>query len=246
MDRMVYVAMTGAKQVMRQQGLIAHNIANLNTDGFRADLAHSRPAPIYGTGHPTRVNTITAGDGFNHAPGTLVSTGRTLDVAVKGQGWIAVQAPDGGEAYTRAGALSINSLGLLETADGHMVMGSNGPLSVPVHVELVMGNDGTISIVPQGQGPATLASVDRVKLVNPDPALLEKGVDGLIRARDGSTADADASVQVVSGFLETSNVNMAANLVAMIENARKFEMQVKMMQTADENATRAMEMARLS
>jgi flagellar basal-body rod protein FlgF len=246
MDRMVYVAMTGAKQVMRQQGLIAHNIANLNTDGFRADLAHSRPAPVYGTGHATRVNTITAGDGFNHASGTLVSTGRTLDVAVKGQGWIAVQAPDGGEAYTRAGALSINSLGLLETADGHMVMGSNGPLSVPVHVELVMGNDGTISIVPQGQGPATLASVDRVKLVNPDPALLEKGVDGLIRARDGSTADADASVQVVSGFLETSNVNMAANLVAMIENARKFEMQVKMMQTADENATRAMEMARLS
>jgi len=113
-------------------------------------------------------------------------------------------------------------------------------------VELVVGNDGTISIVPQGQGPATLASVDRIKLVNPDPALLEKGVDGLIRARDGSTADADAAVQVVSGFLETSNVNMAANLVAMIQNARQFEMQVKMMQTADEIATRAMEMARLS
>lgn len=246
MDRMVYVAMTGAKQVMRRQGLIAHNIANLNTDGFRADLAHSRPAPVYGAGHPTRVNTITEGDGFNHASGTLMSTERTLDVAVKGQGWIAVQAADGGEAYTRAGALSINSLGLLETADGHMVMGSNGPLAVPVHVELVVGNDGTISIVPQGQGPATLASVDRIKLVNPDPALLEKGVDGLIRARDGSTADADAAVQVVSGFLETSNVNMAANLVAMIQNARQFEMQVKMMQTADEIATRAMEMARLS
>lgn len=245
MDRMVYVAMTGAKQVMRRQAVVAHNIANINTDGFRADLAHSSPAPVRGTGHSTRVNAIAQGDGFSHASGTLMSTNRTLDVAVKGEGWIAVQAGDGSEAYTRAGALSINSLGLLETADGQMVMGSNGPLAVPVHVELAMGNDGTISIVPQGQGPATLASVDRIKLVNPDRELLEKGADGLVRLKDGGTAEPDAAVEMVSGYLETSNVNMAANLVAMIENARQFEMQVKMMQTADENATRAMELARL-
>lgn len=246
MDRMVYVAMTGAKQVMRRQSVIAHNLANLNTDGFRADLAHSSPAPVRGAGHPTRVNTVTQGDGFSVAVGTLMNTGRTLDVAVKGKGWLAVQAADGSEAYTRAGALSINSFGLLETAAGEMVMGSNGPLAVPVHVELAMGNDGTISIVPQGQGPATLASVDRIKLVNPDPALLQKGADGLVRMIVGGTAEPDAAVQIVSGYLETSNVNMAANLVSMIENARQFEMQVKMMQTADENATRAMELARMS
>lgn len=246
MDRMVYVAMTGAKQVMRRQAILAHNLANLNTDGFRADLAHASPVPVRGPGHPTRVNTVTRGDGFSLAVGTLMSTGRTLDVAVKGEGWLAVQAADGSEAYTRAGALSINSLGLLETADGQMVMGSNGPLAVPVHVQLAMGSDGTISIVPQGQGPATLASVDRIKLVNPDHRLLQKGADGLVRMKDGGTAEADAAVEVVSGYLETSNVNMAASLVSMIENARQFEMQIKMMQTADENATRAVELARLS
>ena len=244
---MVYVAMTGAKQTMRAQTLVSNNLANANTDGFRADLAYFGSAPVYGGGHPTRVNGITEGGGFNHSSGVLISTGRDLDVAVKGPGWIAVQASDGTEAYTRAGALNITSLGLLETGTGELVLGDNGPVAVPERQTVVsIGVDGTISIVPQGQGPQTTAEVGRIKLVNPDPALLTKGADGLVRLMDGSAASADASVQLSAGHLESSNVNLAAELIDMIGLARQFELQVRMMQTADDNATRAADIVRVS
>ena len=245
MDKMVYVAMTGAKQTLRAQTLVSNNLANASTDGFRADLAYFGSAPIYGQGYPTRVNGVTEGGGFNHASGVLISTGRDLDVAVKGQGWIAVQARDGTEAYTRSGALNVTSLGLLETSTGELVLGDNGPVAVPARQNLAIGTDGTISIVPEGQGPQTIAEVGRIKLVNPDPATLTKGADGLVRLADGSTAAADANVLLQAGNLESSNVNLAAELIDMIGLARQFELQVSMMQTADDNASRAAELVRI-
>ena len=175
----------------------------------------------------------------------LISTGRDLDVAVKGQGWIAVQARDGTEAYTRSGALNVTSLGLLETSTGQLVLGDNGPVAVPARQNLAIGADGTISIVPEGQGPQTIAEVGRIKLVNPDPATLTKGADGLVRLADGSTAAADANVLLQAGHLESSNVNLAAELIDMIGLARQFELQVSMMQTADDNASRAAELVRI-
>ena len=246
MDRMVYVAMTGAKQVMRRQAVVNSNLANVNTDGFRADLARFGAAPVRGAGLPTRVNSVVAGDGFDTVTGTLMSTGQPLDIAVKGQGWIAVQDQQGNEAYTRSGALGINSVGLLETRTGELVVGDNGPVAIPDYSALEVGADGPISVVPKGQGPETLAAVARIKLVNPDPLTLEKGPDGLVRTADGGPADADASVEISPGFLETSNVNLAETMVDMIELARQFEMQVRMMRTADENASRASEMARIT
>ncbi len=246
MDKMVYVAMTGAKQTLRAQTLVSNNLANASTDGFRADLAYFGSAPIYGGGHPTRVNGVTTGGGFNAQAGALVGTGRDLDVAVKGPGWIAVQARDGTEAYTRAGALNVTNLGLLETSTGELVLGDNGPVAVPPRQNLAIAGDGTISIVPEGQGPQTIAEVGRIKLVNPDPTALVKGPDGLVRLADGEGAAAAASVQLVSGYLEASNVNLAAELIDMIGLARQFELQVRMMQTADENANRAADMVRMS
>jgi len=246
MDKMVFVAMTGAKQTLRAQTLVNHNLANANTDGFRADLAFFGSAPIYGGGYPTRVNGVTTGAGFNTKAGVLIETGRDLDVAVKGSGWIAVQARDGTEAYTRAGALRVTSLGLLETGTGELVLGDNGPVAVPARQTLTIGGDGTISIVPEGQGPETIAAVGRIKLVDPDLAALVKGGDGLVRLPGEEGATADASVQLVSGYLEASNVNMAAELIDMITLARQFELQVRMMRTADENATRAAELVRVS
>lgn len=246
MDRLIYVAMTGAKQLMQAQGLVAHNLANAATNGFRADLARFVASPVAGPGYASRVNTAASGLGFDHSPGTLIETGAVLDVAVDGPGWIAVQAPDGSEAYTRDGSLALTPLGLLTTRRGELVLGDNGPISIPPHVELVVGGDGTISIVPQGQGPETLAQIGRIKLVNPDPALLEKRPDGLVRLAEGGEAEADAGVRIVSGYVESSNVNPAETMVAMIELARQFELGVRMMRLADQNAERAAELARLA
>lgn len=246
MDRMLYVAMTGAKQLMQAQALVSHNLANVSTSGFRADLARFEARPIEGPGYPSRVNTVATGLGFNRSQGTLVQTGEMLDVAIDGDGWLAVQAPDGSEAYSRGGSLTVNSLGLLETERGELVLGDNGPLAVPPYTEIAIAADGTVSIVPQGQGPETLAQVGRLKLVNPDAARLTKRTDGLIAVKPGPEIDADANVRIASGFIETSNVNVAATLVEMIEVQRQFDVAVRMMQAADENASRAASLASIS
>jgi flagellar basal-body rod protein FlgF len=246
MDRLLYVAMTGAKQLMQAQTLVAHNIANVATNGFRADLARFEARPVEGPGYASRVNTVASGLGFDHTQGALQPTGGALDVAIEGRGFIAVLAADGQEAYTRGGTLNVNSLGLLETQRGELVLGDNGPVAVPPHVEITVGHDGTVSIVPQGQGPETLAQVGRIKLVNPAPETLEKRPDGLVRLRDGASAESDAGVQLVSGFIESSNVNAADAMVSMIEYARQFEVAVRMMRIADDNASRAASIVRLS
>jgi flagellar basal-body rod protein FlgF len=245
MDRLIYVAMTGAKQLMQAQTLVANNLANVGTNGFRADLARFAAQPVEGPGYASRVNTVASGLGFDASQGALQETGNTLDVAIDGAGYIAVQAADGSEAYTRGGTLNVNALGLLETQRGEIVLGDNGPLAVPPYSEITVAHDGTIAIVPQGQSAETLAQVGRIKLVNPDPATLEKRPDGLIRMADGAVAEADGSVGLASGFIESSNVNVATALVDMIEYARQFEIAVRMMRVADDNESRAAAIARL-
>jgi len=246
MDRLLYVAMTGAKQLMQAQALVANNLANVATSGFRADMARFEARPIEGPGYPSRVNTVASGLGFDRSQGTLLQTGEVLDVAIDGPGWLAVQSRDGSEAYSRGGSLKVNALGLLETERGELVLGDNGPLAVPPHTAIAMAGDGTVSIVPQGQGPETLAQVGRLKLVNPEPQRLEKRTDGLVRVNDDAEVETDANVKVASGFIETSNVNVAATLVDMIEYARQYDLAVRMMQTADQNATRAASLASIS
>lgn len=246
MDRLVYVAMTGAKQLAQAQALVAHNLANVSTTGFRADLARFEASPVQGPGYPSRVNTVASGLGFDRTQGTLVQTGETLDVAIDGAGWLAVQTRDGSEALSRGGSLKVNAVGLLETERGDLVLGDNGPLAVPPYSEIAVAGDGTISIVPQGQGAATLAQVGRMKLVNPPAAQLEKRPDGLVRVRGGAELESDANVRVSSGAIETSNVNMAATMVDMIEYQRQFDLAVRMMRVADDNASRAASLATLS
>jgi len=243
MDRLLYVAMTGAKQLMQAQTLVAQNLANIGTTGFRADLARFEARPVAGPGYPSRVNTVATGVGFDHSQGALVDTGEALDIAIDGQGWLAVQAKDGSEAYSRGGSLNVNGLGLLETERGELVIGDNGPVAVPPNVNVSIARDGSVAIVPQGQGPETLAQIGRVKLVNPDPQKLEKRPDGLVRLVGGGKAQADANVQLVSGAIETSNVGVAETMVSMIEYARQFEVAVRMMRVADENAARAANIA---
>lgn len=243
MDRMLYVAMSGAKQIELAQAANTHNLANANTTGFRADLEAFRALPVYGPGYPSRVYAMAERAGVDLAPGSIGTTGRELDIAVNGEGWIAVQARNGTEAYTRRGDLRIGANGLLETGDGHAVLGNGGPIAVPPAEKLEIAADGTISIRPLGQSAATLAVVDRIKLVKPDPQQLTKGADGLMRLKDGKTADADASMQVVAGALESSNVNAVEALVTMITLQRQYEMQVKIMrETRDNDAASAQTM----
>ncbi len=243
---MLYIAMTGARETMRSQAVNTNNLANASTTGFRADMESFLSQPVYGPGFPGRVYAVANGAGVDLSGGTIQSTGRELDVAVKGAGWIAVQAPDGGEAYTRAGDLRVDSFGILTTGVGYPVLGEGGPIAVPPNGKLDIGADGTITVQPLGQGVNALAIVDRIKLVNPASASLTKGEDGLIRQRNGAPAQADAAVKLVSGALESSNVNAVESMVRMIELARQFETQIKMMKTAEENDAAASKLMSMS
>jgi flagellar basal-body rod protein FlgF len=239
MDRAIYLAMNGATQTMRAQTQATHNLANVSTVGFRAEMASLDRLPVAGDGLPSRVNVVERSLGADLTIGPQMSTGRELDVSIQGQGWIAVQGSDGVEGYTRAGDLEVNADGFLVTATGLQVLGDAGPLTVPPFTKLDVGQDGTVSVVPQGQGPETIAAVGRIKLVNPEPADLVRSADGLMRMADGSTAPADASVTVISGVLEGSNVNPTRALMEVISLSRQFEMQIRAIQTADDNAEAA-------
>jgi flagellar basal-body rod protein FlgF len=234
MDRLLYVAMSGAKETLRAQASNNHNLANAGTTGFRAELAAFQSREVQGSGFGTRVYATATSQGFDHSTGALTETGRDLDVAVRGDGFIAVQGLDGREAYTRAGDLRIEADGTLRTATGLQVMGDGGPISVPPATSVLVGSDGGVSIVPLGQGADTRAIVGRIKLVNPEPTQLERGTDGLFRLRDGTDAPADAQVSLASGVLESSNVSVADSMVKMIELSRRFDLQVKAMRAAED------------
>jgi len=246
MDRFLYISMSGAKETLRAQTANNHNLANASTTGFRADLSAFQSRAVAGSGYASRVYATSSTTGWDQTQGALTQTGRDLDVGINGPGWIAVLAPDGREAYTRAGDLRIDPNGLLTNGAGHLVLGDAGPLTVPPHSSVMIGADGTISIVPIGQGPETTSLVGRIKLVNPPPETLVRGDDGLFRTNDGADAPADASVRLVSGVLESSNVNVADAMVNMIELARQFDLQVKAMRTAEDNATAAAQLLRIT
>ncbi|GIX22691.1 MAG: flagellar basal body protein [Gammaproteobacteria bacterium] len=233
MDRLIYTAMNGARTVLWRQAVNNHNLANLDTTGFRADLAAQQGWLLRGAGYAARA----VGDGrwlgFDATPGRLQHTGRDLDVAVAGRGYLAVQTPEGGEAYTRAGALRVDAAGVLRTAEGWAVLGDGGPIALPPFESVEIGADGTVSVRPAGQGAATLAAVARIKLVAPPDGELVKRPDGLLEHPAG-VQPADAGVRLVSGALESSNVNAVDALVTMIDLSRQFELGVKVLERAEE------------
>ena len=239
MDKLIYTAMTGASHVLQQQAAVSENLANTNTPGFRATLNTFRAVPLVGEGLPTRTFVVDSTAGSDFTPAAFQPTGRALDVAVNGTGWLAVQASDGKEAYTRNGSLQISSNGVLQTRTGQNVLGESGPITIPPNVQISFAKDGTISAVPDGPQASSVTVVGRLKLVNPDALKLERGGDGLFRLKDGSAAAADAKTEVVPGNLEGSNVSTVEMLVNMISLARKFDMQMKMLQTADNDAKQA-------
>ncbi|MAR92459.1 MAG: flagellar basal body rod protein FlgF [Pseudomonadota bacterium] len=234
MDKFLYISMTGAKEALNAQQLRANNLANVSTTGFKSDFQQYRAMSVFGEYHPTRAYAMTENPGTDTTAGVYVETARDLDVAIKGDGWFAVQTPDGGEAYTRAGDLKRDVTGTLTTGTGMPVLGDGGPIVLPEYERLVVGVDGTLSITGLGEDALALAQVGRLKLVNPEPGALAKGEDGLFRMKDGSELPADPGVQVVNGMLEGSNVNPVNEMTAIISHSRLYEMNVKMMQAAKE------------
>jgi flagellar basal-body rod protein FlgF len=235
MDKALYIAMSAAKNNMLGQAVRSNNLANANTTGFRSDFEQARSMGVYyGEGLPTRAFALTESPQTNFAEGALIQTGRDLDVAVKGRGFIAVQAADGREAYTRAGSLYVDSAGVLRTGNNLPFMGNAGPMAIPEFQKLEVGLDGIVSIVGKGEAPDALVQVDQIKLVNPDESLLRKGADGLLYAEEDIGIGVD--VTLVSGFLEGSNVNPVDELTHILTLARQYEMSIKLMKTTEENS----------
>lgn len=246
MDKALYTAMTGASASLRSQAAVSHNLANVSTVGFKAELVGTRPFEVTGRGLPTRFDAVPEKIGFDSSNGPLQNTGNDLDIALHEGVWLAISDRNGNEAYTRAGELRVNSNGQLTTVTGNPVQGVNGPISVPPQQKLLIGADGSISIVPQGQGPETLAQVGRIKLIRPEPGQLERSEDGLFRIKGGAAPAPATGVALTSGALEGSNVNAASALVQMIELQRQFETQVKVIKSADDNARLSASLMRLS
>ena len=246
MDHALYVAMTGAAQTLQAQAVNSHNLANASTVGFKAELAAQQAVAVDGPLMPTRVNTQLRGQGFDGSLGNIMQTGNPLDVALAQDRWLAVQSPDGSEAYTRAGDLQVGADGLLRNGGGHMVMGDGGPLSVPPNSQIAIGGDGTVTVVPLGQGPEAPTTIGRLKVVAATAEQLERGSDGLMRAREGVSLEAASGASMTSGAVEGSNVNLAESMVTMIQLARPFEMQVKLMKTTEQNDQASTSLMRMS
>jgi len=241
MDRIIYTAAGGAARVLEHQGVVSNNLANVSTAGFREELAMYRAVPLQGHNSlPTRISTATATTANSFQQGGMAETGHALDLAIRGEGWFAVQTPDGGEAYTRAGEFAVNVQNLLVTQSGMPVLSADGaPIEIPERGTLTFSDDGQITVLGAGDNPNDIQNIGMVKLVNPSVEDLVRGDDGLFRVAGGNIAQPDPQVRMVSGYVERSNVNPAEAMVSMIANARLFDMQMQVIKEATTNAERA-------
>lgn len=234
MDKLLYIAMTGARESGFAQAKTAHNLANASTTGFKADLAQFRAMPVYGEGLPSRVFAMTERPGYSLDHGGISTTGRDLDVAIKGDGWLVVQGENGEELLTRRGDLKIDANGMLTNGVNQPVLGDGGPISIPPFDKVDIAGDGTITIRPIGAQPNETAIVDRIKLVNPDPKSLYKNAQGLFISNETDVFENDIGVSLQTGGLEASNVSVVEELTNMIQLSRQFEVQVKLMGSVEE------------
>lgn len=235
MDKLLWVALSGASESMVAQSIKANNLANVSTPGFRAMLEQQRSIQAFGDGLPTRVYTGTESPGHNFSVGGFKQTGKDLDVSIQNQGWFAVTGQDGTEGYTRRGDMQITAEGLLINGAGQTVLGEGGPISMPPAEQITISDDGTIYIKPVGSEAGTSVAVDKLKLVNPESKQLVQREDGLFTNADGSLAEIDFAVTVRSQSIEMSNVNAIGELVDLINLARRHELDIKMMKKAEEN-----------
>lgn len=245
MDRALYVAMSGAAQTLRAQAVNHHNLANASTVGFKAELAVAGGVNVQGTGFGSRINAQSFMAGTDGSAGGLQATGRTLDIALKPDQWLAVQGADGKEVYTKSGDLTLDASGTLRTASGLTVLGDGGPITLPAATSLDIGGDGTVSVIPAGQSGGQAVAAGKLKVITASSAQLERSGNGVFSAKPGFIPETATGAVLTSGALESSNVNVADAMVTMIELARNFELQTRAMKAADENAQQASSLVRM-
>jgi flagellar basal-body rod protein FlgF len=246
MDKLLYIATSGAKQDLLATAIRANNLSNAQTTGFKAQLQQARAMPAYGEGLPTRVFAMTESPTNNYDSGPMEQTGNDMDLAIQGNGWFTVIDKNGNEAYTRNGRFQFSTDGILQDSRGNQVLGEGGPVFLQVPIQnLNFAADGTVSIQPLGAPQTVLEPVAQLKLVNPDYKNMMRGDDGLYRMKDGSQAGFDENVRIATGMLEGSNVNAVDEMVSMIHLQRHFELQVKMMKRAETLDTRANALLRI-
>jgi len=232
MDRLIYTAYSGMRGSLSAQSAIANNLANANTIGFRADRTAFEALTLKGPTIEARAPSSMEVKDADMAAGAVVQTGRSLDVAIDGNAMMAVQADDGSEGYTRRGDLMVSPSGLLQTGDGHLVLGNGGPISIPAASAITITPDGSVQVVAPGTDPKAPETIDRIKLVSPEGTQIAKAVDGLFRVVGDGVLPGDLDARVTTGALEQSNVNSAQMLVEMIQNQRSFDMRTKLLTTA--------------
>lgn len=246
MDRLIYTALSGMQSSMQRQRVLASNMANVDTVGFRAELMDQRPVTVDGEQMEVRALQQALVRGADMSGGTISPTGRALDVAVDGDALVAVQAPEGEEAYTRRGDLTLSAGGVLKTGEGHPVIGESGPITVPPGGAVRIGNDGAVLLADPATPDAAPVEVGRIKLAAPAGSEIAKGLDGLFRVVGGGTLPTDLEATVKSGHLEGSNVKMTDVLVEMIDQQRLFEMRTKLVSTAREVDESGAQLMRIS
>lgn len=246
MDRSLFIAATGSRELMRRQDIQSNNLANAATPGFRAELASQRTAPVTGGNLlSTRAYAVESSSGADLTPGAMMSTGRTLDVAIQGGGWLAVQTPNGGEAYTRGGSLAVSNNGQLVDSAGRPVVGEGGAIAIPPDSDVDIAYDGTVTTISQADR-AQSQIVGRIKLVNPTRAQLTRGNDGVFRSTNGQVLQRDDTVRLAAGMMEGSNVNPIESMVNMISAARHFEMQTQFIENTKQNQQAATQLLSLT
>jgi flagellar basal-body rod protein FlgF len=244
-DHFVYIAASGAKEAMLAQAVNANNLANASTIGFRRDLVEAQTLYLQGAGERTRAYNVVQGTGTDFRQGPIEQTGRDLDIAINGPGWFAVQARGGGEALTRRGDFRVDEFGQLVNGAGETLIGDAGPIALPPFSSLSIGSDGTISLVPLGERPDAVAALDRIKLVNPPEDEISKNEYGELQVRDGLPVAPSADVQLVTGSLESSNVDTVGAMVHMIELSRQFEQFMKLAKVGEDIDTSSSSLMRL-
>lgn len=240
MSKALYTAASGGNQVLEQMNTATHNLANVSTDGFRAKLDGFRAIQTISQDLPVQAFVLNTSVASDFTPAAIHQTGRDLDVAISGHGWLVVQDEKGQEAYTRGGSLQMDANGILRTQSGWAVLGDSGPISLPPDETITIAKDGTLSSIPVGNKVANVNVVGRLKLVNPNEKDLIRGDDGLFRTQNGLAAEVDASVRLVSGGVEESNVNAITSLVEFITLSRKLDANARLitsLQTNDEKSS---------
>jgi flagellar basal-body rod protein FlgF len=244
MDRLIYTAMTGAQHILDQQATNSHNLANVSTTGFKAQIDSFLAVPVTGAAMNTRAFVVNGNSGTDYTPGPIQETGRTLDVAIQGKGWFSVRRADGSEGLTRNGAFKVSENGILQTSDGRNVLGSGGPITIPPNVNISIGTDGTVSSVDPAVSGGPSTPLDVLKLSNPDEKTLSRGNDGLFNASGAVTPD--LTIKVVNGALENSNVNVVQGMVNMISLARQFDVQMQLLKNVENSDQQAAQIYRLN